>query len=63
MKKISFFDIDETMVNVPNGMIHPSSETIRVITEFKNQSNYIVVAVLEDQYRKVSKTLISTDTF
>jgi len=44
MKKIAFFDIDGTMVNVPNGMMHPSRQTIRVITEFKNQGNYIVVA-------------------
>ncbi len=44
MKKIAFFDIDGTMVNVPNGMMHPSSETIRVLSEFKKQGNYIVVA-------------------
>lgn len=44
MKKIAFFDIDETMVNVPKGMMEPSKETIRVLSEFQNQGNYIVVA-------------------
>lgn len=43
-KKIAFFDIDGTMVNVPNGMLYPSNETIRVLNEFKQQGNYIVVA-------------------
>ncbi|WP_041138544.1 Cof-type HAD-IIB family hydrolase [Beduini massiliensis] len=43
-KKIAFFDIDGTMVNVPNGMLHPSSETMRVLNTFKQQGNYIVVA-------------------
>ena len=44
MCKIAFFDIDGTMVNVPNGMLHPSCETVRVLQEFKRQGNYIVVA-------------------
>ena len=43
-KKIAFFDIDGTMVNVPNGLLHPTKETIRVLNEFKKQGNYIVVA-------------------
>ena len=43
-KKIAFFDIDGTMVNVPNGMHHPTSETMRVLEEFKKQGNYIVIA-------------------
>lgn len=42
--KIAFFDIDGTLVNVPNGMMHPSKETIRVLKEFQKQGNYIVVA-------------------
>lgn len=32
------------MVNVPNGLLHPTKETIRVLNEFKKQGNYIVVA-------------------
>ena len=44
MKKIAFFDIDGTMINVPNNIIHPTSETMRVLNEFKQQKNYIVVA-------------------
>lgn len=42
--KIAFFDIDGTLVNVPNGMLHPTDETIRVLNEFKNQGNKIVIA-------------------
>lgn len=42
--KIAFFDIDGTMVNVPNGLMKPTEETIRVLNEFKRQGNYIVVA-------------------
>ena len=29
MKKIVFFDIDGTMINVPNNILHPTSETMR----------------------------------
>lgn len=43
-KKVAFFDIDGTMVNVPNGLLHPTPETVRVLNEFKKQGNYIVVA-------------------
>ena len=43
-KKIAFFDIDGTMVNVPNGLLYPTKETIRVLNEFKKQGNYIGVA-------------------
>ena len=49
MKKIAFFDIDGTMVNVPNGMLHPSEETKRVLKSFQNQGNYIVVATARAQ--------------
>lgn len=44
MTKIAFFDIDGTMVNVPNGMYHPTEETKRVLRTFREQGNYIVVA-------------------
>ena len=43
-KKVAFFDIDGTMVNVPNGLLHPTPETVRVLNKFKKQGNYIVVA-------------------
>ena len=42
--KIAFFDIDGTMVNVPNGLMKSTDETFRVLSEFKKQGNYIVVA-------------------
>ena len=44
MTKIAFFDIDGTMVNVPNGLLHPTEETKRVIQKFREQGNYVVVA-------------------
>jgi Cof subfamily protein (haloacid dehalogenase superfamily) len=49
MVKIAFFDIDGTMVNVPNGMIHPTSETVRVLKTFQEQGNYIVVATARNK--------------
>mgnify|MGYP003391345532 FL=1 len=49
MKKIAFFDIDGTMVNVPDGMLHPSEETKRVLKAFQEQGNYIVVATARTQ--------------
>lgn len=42
--KIAFFDIDGTLVNVPNGMLHPSDNTIKALSEFKRQGNKIVIA-------------------
>jgi hydroxymethylpyrimidine pyrophosphatase-like HAD family hydrolase len=44
MTKIAFFDIDGTMVDVPNDLMHPTPETKRVIQEFQRQGNLIVVA-------------------
>lgn len=49
MKKIAFFDIDGTMVNIPAGMFHPSKETRRVLKTFQDQGNYIVVATARTQ--------------
>jgi len=49
MKKIAFFDIDGTMVNVPNGLLHPTKETQSVIRKFQEQGNYIVVATARNQ--------------
>ena len=46
--KIAFFDIDGTLVNVPNGMLHPTDETIRVLNEFKNQGNKMGIFVMMD---------------
>ena len=43
MKKIAFFDIDGTMVNIPDGMLHPLEETKRVLKEFQEKDllNYL----------------------
>ena len=42
--KIAFFDIDGTLVNVPNGMMHPTAQTVRVLNEFKQLGHKIVIA-------------------
>lgn len=42
--KIAFFDIDGTLVNVPNGLMHPTTQTIHALNEFKNQGHKIVIA-------------------
>ncbi len=49
MKKIAFFDIDGTMVNVPDGMMHPTKRTCEVLKQFQSQGNYIVVATARTQ--------------
>lgn len=43
-KKIAFFDIDGTLVNVENGLMHPTKETMRVLKEFKELGHEIIVA-------------------
>lgn len=43
-KQIAFFDIDGTLIDVPNGLLHPTAETVRALTEFQNRGNDIVVA-------------------
>lgn len=40
MTKIAFFDIDETMVNVPNRLLNPTEETKR---PFKNLENKEII--------------------
>lgn len=42
--KIAFFDIDGTLVNVPNGMMHPTQKTIDALMKFKQQGHKIVIA-------------------
>ena len=42
--KIAFFDIDGTLVNVPNGLMHPTQKTIHALNEFKKMGNKIVIA-------------------
>ena len=43
-KKIAFFDIDGTLVNVPHGLMHPTQKTIHALNEFKKMGNLIVIA-------------------
>jgi Cof subfamily protein (haloacid dehalogenase superfamily) len=43
-KKIAFFDVDGTLLDVPNGMVHPTSKTVEALTQFQKEGNYIVVA-------------------
>lgn len=49
MNKIAFFDIDGTMVNVPNGMLHPTIKTRNALKNFQAEGNYIVVATARNQ--------------
>ena len=42
--KIAFFDIDGTLVDVPNGLTSPTQATIEALNEFKKQGNKIVIA-------------------
>ena len=42
--KIAFFDIDGTLVNVPNGLMHPTSKTVYALNEFKKLGHKIVIA-------------------
>lgn len=44
MAKIAFFDVDGTMINVPNGMLKPSKNTVNTLKAFQDAGNYIVVA-------------------
>lgn len=43
-RKIAFFDIDGTLINVPNGLISPTKNTIKALNEFKQQGNLIFIA-------------------
>ena len=43
-KKIAFFDIDGTLINVPTGLMSPTEETIRALNQFQAQGNLIFVA-------------------
>lgn len=49
MTRIAFFDIDGTMVNVPNGMMHPTRKTRAALKQFQSAGNFIVVATARNQ--------------
>ncbi|GFZ29965.1 haloacid dehalogenase [Clostridium zeae] len=42
--KITFLDIDGTLVDVPSGMIEPAQSTIEALKKFRENGNYTVVA-------------------
>lgn len=42
--KIAFFDIDGTLLDVPNNMHEPALETIEALKKFQDAGNYIVIA-------------------
>lgn len=44
MSKIVFFDIDGTLIDVPNHLVKPTTKTVQILKEFQNQGNYIVIA-------------------
>lgn len=43
-KKIAFFDIDGTLINVPTGLMEPTKATINALTKFQQQGNLIFIA-------------------
>ncbi len=43
-KKIAFFDIDGTLINVPEGLMSPTAETISALKRFQEQGNLIFIA-------------------
>lgn len=43
-QKIAFFDIDGTLIDVPNGLLHPTQETIHALHAFQSAGNLIMVA-------------------
>jgi HAD-superfamily hydrolase, subfamily IIB len=56
-KKIVFFDIDGTLINIPSGMNEISQETKRVIQEFKKAGHLVVIASARVTLPKNLKTL------
>lgn len=43
-RKIAFFDIDGTLINVPEGLMSPTEETISALKRFQDQGNLIFIA-------------------
>lgn len=44
MKKIAFFDIDGTLIHVPQGLNRPTPVTIKTLHDFRKDGNYCVIA-------------------
>lgn len=44
MMKMAFFDIDGTLINAQNGMMEPDKETKKVLKQFQQQGNKIIIA-------------------
>lgn len=44
MRKATFFDIDGTVMDVPDGMHQPSSAVIQALRQFQNEGNEIFPA-------------------
>ena len=44
MRKAAFFDIDGTLMDVPDGMHQPSSAVIQALHQFQNEGNEIFPA-------------------
>lgn len=42
--KIAFFDVDGTLIDVPNGMNEPSLRTIKALKQFQKEGNLICIA-------------------
>ena len=61
-KKIAFFDIDGTLINVPTGLMTPSQATIQVLKQFQEKGNLIFIATARGAI-PFSSDLIEFDGF
>lgn len=43
-KKIAFFDIDGTLIDVPTGLLEPTQATVDVLNQFQKQGNLLFIA-------------------
>lgn len=44
MRKAAFFDIDGTLIDVPNGLMSPTEKTVQALREFQAKGNEIFLA-------------------
>ena len=61
-KKIAFFDIDGTLINVPTGINEPTPKTIQVLKQFQKEGNLIFIATARGSL-PFNKDLIHFDGF
>lgn len=55
--KIAFFDIDGTLIDVPNGLDKPTKQTISTLHDFQEEGNLIFVATARGKVPQVIKDI------